>query len=178
MLAGVGPPSSGRVLLDGEDVSLPPVFPRAPLDLAEIVRGRPLLGSMTVAENLRMYGFMVGHDKAEVDARTAAAFEVYPQLADRRDQLASTLSGADRQRVALARSILAAPSVLLVEPESLWLRPVVAAEVVRVLSRLREAGTGLLLVAESSEALPLAVDRAYLLTRGRVTEQRLPVPSE
>ena len=85
VLAGVGPPSSGQVLLDGEDVSVPPVFPRPPLDLAEIVRGRPLLGSMTVAENLRMYGFTVGHDKAEVDASTAVAFEVFPQLTERRD---------------------------------------------------------------------------------------------
>ena len=135
VLAGVGPPSSGQVLLDGEDVSVPPVFPRPPLDLAEIVRGRPLLGSMTVAENLRMYGFTVGHDKAEVDASTAVAFEVFPQLTERRDQLASTLSGADRQRVALARSIMARPQVLLVEPESLWLRPVVAAELGGVLTR-------------------------------------------
>ncbi len=172
-LSGLARPSSGQVLLDGADVTRLGASRRVPLGLSEIVGGQAVFGSMTIAENLRMYGFTLGRDKAAVDAGTEAAFEVFPRLSERRNQLASTLSGGEQQMLGLSKALMLKPKVLLVDEFSLGLAPVVVGELMSLVRRLNAEGTAILLVEQSVNVALSLAHRVYFMEKGRVVHEGL-----
>jgi ABC-type branched-subunit amino acid transport system ATPase component/MFS family permease len=172
-LSGLARPSSGQVLLGGEDVTRLGAARRVPLGLSEIVGGQAVFGSMTVAENLRMYGFTLGRDKSSVEAGTEAAFEVFPRLSERRNQLASTLSGGEQQMLGLSKALMLKPKVLLVDEFSLGLAPVVVGELMALVRRLNAEGTAILLVEQSVNVALALARRVYFMEKGRVVYEGL-----
>ena len=144
-----------------------------PLGLSQIVGGQAVFGSMTVAENLQMYGFTLGRDKAAVEAGIEAAFEVFPRLADRRNQLASTLSGGEQQMLGLSKALMLKPKVLMVDEFSLGLAPVVVGELLVLVRRLNAEGTAILLVEQSVNVALTLVDRVYFMEKGRIVHEGL-----
>ncbi len=172
-LSGLARPSSGQVILGGEDVTRLGAARRVPLGLSEIVGGQAVFGSMTVAENLRMYGFTLGRDKSAVDAGTEAAFEVFPRLSERRNQLASTLSGGEQQMLGLSKALMLKPKVLLVDEFSLGLAPVVVGELMALVRRLNAEGTAILLVEQSVNVALSLARRVYFMEKGRIVYQGL-----
>ena len=172
-LSGLGKPTSGQVLIDGQDVTRLGASRRVPLGLSEIVGGQAVFGSMTVAENLRMYGFTLGRDKAAVEAGTEAAFEVFPRLGERRNQLASTLSGGEQQMLGLSKALMLKPKVLMVDEFSLGLAPVVVGELMVLVRRLNAEGTAILLVEQSVNVALSLVRRVYFMEKGRIVHEGL-----
>jgi branched-chain amino acid transport system ATP-binding protein len=168
VVSGLVRPSGGSIVFDGRDITGWPAWRIARLGVAHAPEGRSVFASLTVEENLSLE-FRSSLGPRGVAGGLKRAYEAYPRLGQRRDQIAGTLSGGEQRMLALAR-VLAVPQRLLVVDElSLGLAPVVVDEVFGALRRVLESGTALLIVEQHVErALELA-DRAVVLTEGRVT---------
>ncbi|WP_030158684.1 ABC transporter ATP-binding protein [Glycomyces sp. NRRL B-16210] len=171
-LAGLQPVWSGHVLLDGRDLGRAPAEDRVRAGLALVPEGRSVVVELTVDENLRLGGLWRHRPRA----RRAAVEEMYalfPALERRRDAAGHTLSGGERQMLALARALLAGPSVLLLDEPSLGLAPQVTAQLLGVL-RASAARTGMtVLLAEQNVTSALSVaHRGIVLSLGAVVADR------
>jgi ABC-type branched-subunit amino acid transport system ATPase component len=169
VLSGLAKPGSGTVLLDGRDVSDSSAPERVALGLSQIVGGQAVFGTMSVADNLRMYGYSLGKDRKAIEAGIEDAYAVFPRLSDRRNQLASTLSGGEQQMLGLSKALIVSPRVLLIDEFSLGLAPVIVGQLMETVRRLNERGTAVLLVEQSVNVALSLVDRVYFMEKGRIT---------
>jgi branched-chain amino acid transport system ATP-binding protein len=165
--SGLLAPSSGRVLIEGEDVTGLPAWRVARRGVVHAVEGRSVFASLTVEENL-VLTFRQALGKQAVAATLERAYETFPPLGERRSQEAGTLSGGEQRMLSLARVLAAPPRVLVADELSLGLAPIVVDEVYRVLDAIRDAGASLLIVEQQvTRALGLA-DHAVILGKGAV----------
>jgi branched-chain amino acid transport system ATP-binding protein len=164
MASGLLRPSAGRVVFDGNDVTRVGPSRRAQLGICHIIEGRSIFPSLTVQENLLLQT-PKGSSRADVLEQVAEAF---PALADRRRQIAGTLSGGEQQMLSLMRAYLAKPRVVLVDEASLGLAPLVVDSIFEFLGRIAASGVSLLVVEQYvSRALALA-ETVYLLHQGSI----------
>jgi branched-chain amino acid transport system ATP-binding protein len=167
-LAGLQAPAAGSVRLDGFDVTDLSPTGRAELGLRLVIGGQAIFGPLTVRENLDLFGATLVLPDAERALRSRDVLDAFPWLADRQDQLASTLSGGEQQMLAIAQALLVQPQVLLVDEFSLGLSPLIVGQLVDVVRLIASRGTAVLLVEQSaSVALDLA-ERVYLMEKGRI----------
>jgi hypothetical protein len=116
-----------------------------------------------------MYGYSLGKDKAAIESGIEQAYQVFPRLSDRRNQLASTLSGGEQQMLGLSKALIISPRVLLIDEFSLGLAPVIVGQLMETVRRLNERGTAVLLVEQSVNVALSLVDRVYFMEKGRIT---------
>src|SRR5439155_3475488 len=133
----------------GTDISFAGTDRRVALGISQIPGGKAVFGPMSVAENLAVYGYSLGRDKAAVSRGIEATFEAFPRLAERRNQLASTLSGGEQQMLALGKAFLLEPPLLLIDELSLGLAPKVVSELLEMVRRINARGTAVVLVEQS-----------------------------
>ena len=171
-IAGTIAPWRGRVTFQGKDVTRLPTNVKSARGFALVPEGRQLFSAMTVDENLELGAFSKRAAR-KYSQRLDQAFSLFPRLAERRRQIAGTLSGGEQQMLALARGLMSDPEILIVDEMSLGLAPVLVYQLFTALKKLKEAGLTILLV-EQNVHLALAVsDYAYVLAEGRVfTEGR------
>jgi len=170
-IAGLVAPAAGRVTLDGRDVTgqAPEAMIRA--GVALVPERRRVFAPLTVLDNLELGGYALprGRDfRSRLEAGVEEAYRLFPVLRRRRDQLAGTLSGGEQQMLAIGRALMTRPRLLLCDEPSLGLAPLVVAEIMRLLSSLREAGTTILLVEQNARMALRSADRAYVLEVGSV----------
>ena len=166
VIGGLLRPHAGTVHLGGVDVTRASTRERIDLGMCQVV-GQSTFGSLTVVENLRMHGYGIPDRAGEKEA-VDAALAVFPRLDARRDQPASTLSGGERQMLALAKSIVQAPQLLVVDEFSLGLAPVVVGGLLDLVRLLNERGTSVLLVEQSVNVALSLVHRAYVMEKGQI----------
>ncbi|MCU0805306.1 MAG: ABC transporter ATP-binding protein [Burkholderiales bacterium] len=157
---------TGEVSLDG--ALLPPQSPVAAVKrgLAHVPEGRQLFPLMTVAENLELGGYLVG--KGEREARMQGVYASFPKLAERRAQLAGTMSGGEQQMLAVGRALMSGPRLLVLDEPSLGLAPKMVEDLLGMVRRICDTGVTVLLVEQNvGKALAIAED-AYVLERGRM----------
>jgi branched-chain amino acid transport system ATP-binding protein len=158
--------TSGAIRVAGRDVTGLATEKVARLGVAHVPEGRGTFAGLTVAENLRLGGY--GRRDPEVRGDLDRWYDVFPRLAERRQQTAGSLSGGEQQMLAIARALLSRPALLLLDEPSLGLAPKITRELFAVLARVKaEQGTSMLLVEQNATlALELA-DSAYVLEAGR-----------
>jgi len=167
---GLIPVTGGRILLDGADVTRQPAWKLARLGISHAPEGRSVFSSLTVEENLELT-FRQALGRAGMGAAMERAYAAFPRLAERRRQLAGTLSGGEQRLLSLTKVLANPPRLLVVDELSLGLAPIVIDEVFRTLHEVRGAGTSLLVVEQHvGRALALA-DQAVLLSKGEVVHQ-------
>ena len=166
-LMGLIRPWSGTVTFNGKDVSKLPAYTKAEMGLVLVPEGRQLFTDMTVYENLEM-GATNQHARPNMFKNLERVYEMFPRLKERSGQKAGTLSGGEQQMLAVARGIMADPTILIIDELSLGLAPVLVLQLFDSLKLLREEGITLLLV-EQNVQLALAIsDYGYVLAEGKV----------
>ncbi len=170
-IAGLLGPAAGRVTLDGQDVTgrAPEAILRA--GAALVPERRRIFGDLTVLDNLELGGYALPRGREfrrGLEAGVDAAYTLFPVLRQRRRQLAGTLSGGEQQMLAIGRALMSRPRLLLCDEPSLGLAPLVVQEIMKLLARLRETGTTILLVEQNARLALRFADRAYVLEVGRV----------
>ena len=163
-------PSRGTVRFDGRVLGAAPIEVRVRAGMSLVPERRELFASMSVEDNLRLGAFRFrAEGRAAMEAGLAQVFALFPRLRERRAQVAGTLSGGERQMLAMGRALMGRPRLLMLDEPSLGLAPLVVADIFRTIAELRAAGVAILLVEQNARAALRVADRGYVLETGRVT---------
>ena len=169
-IAGLLRPLSGTVMVDGRSTAGLPPERVSRLGVQFIPEGGGVLRDLTVIDNLWLSGYIATGNRRAMAPKLEKAFDLFPVLGERRTQLASTLSGGERQMLALAQAAMTDARLLLIDEASLGLAPKLVAALFEVVARLREDGRSILLVEQNANLALDVADRAYVMEKGRVHE--------
>ncbi len=161
--------STGRVSFAGQDVTALDVEARVEQGICLVPERRELFGEMTVADNLLLGAYTQRFDSKRVKSDFDAVYQRFPRLAERRHQVANTLSGGERQMLALGRALMTRPKVLMLDEPSLGLAPLIVREIFKIISSLRETGVATFLVEQNARAALETANRGYVLEMGEIT---------
>ncbi|HEX4974973.1 MAG TPA: ABC transporter ATP-binding protein [Pseudomonadales bacterium] len=167
-LAGLIRPVQGQITLAGETLAQLPAHQRVQRGLALVPEGRGLFPRLTVRENLNMGGFSRQRD-AQFQTDLDEIYALLPRLAERRHQLAGTLSGGEQQMVAIGRALMSRPRMLLLDEPSMGLAPLLVEQIVNTIQRIVKTGVAVLLVEQNAHLALQISQRAYVLESGRIS---------
>jgi branched-chain amino acid transport system ATP-binding protein len=160
-------PARGSITFEGKDILRRPVEDRVGSGMTLVPERRELFASMPVEDNLLLGGFLVtSSERAEQIEKVYARF---PRLKERRRQLAGTLSGGERQMLAMGRALMAKPRLLMLDEPSLGLAPLIVADIFSIVKDLRSAGVSILLIEQNARAALRLADHAYVMELGEIT---------
>ena len=171
-VSGMIRPTAGEITLNGKRIDHLESNQIAKLGLAHSPEGRRVFATMTVTDNLLLGAFprLTGsRPKGDVQADLERAMELFPRLKERRQQLAGTLSGGEQKMLAMARSVMLNPEVVLLDEPSMGLAPILVEEVFRIIARLKQEGVTMLLVEQFAAAALKVADYGYVLENGRIS---------
>ncbi|MDR1249649.1 MAG: ABC transporter ATP-binding protein [Treponema sp.] len=161
--------TAGSVIFDGNDISAMPPDRIVASRLIQSPEGRRVFANLTVKDNLEM-GAYIRRDRGAVRRDMEMVFGIFPRLRERSRQISGTLSGGEQQMLAMGRSLMSEPRLLLLDEPSMGLAPILVDEIFAVIKRISEAGTTILLVEQNAfKALGLA-SRGYILETGQVVK--------
>jgi branched-chain amino acid transport system ATP-binding protein len=166
-LSGLVPKASGRARLGDKDITSLPAHEITRLGLVHVPEGRKLVPTMSVEENL-MCGAYCRSDKREIAADLDRVMTRFPRLRERRRQVAGTMSGGERQMLAIGRGLMARPELLILDEPSLGLAPLLVEEVFDIIAGLKREGKTILLIEQNALEALNSSDRAYVLRVGEV----------
>ena len=170
-LSGMLRPQAGRVELNGEDVAGLPAFAIARRGLAHSPEGRRVFATLSVADNLLLGAYprlTKARPRGDVAGDLERMFALFPRLRERRAQQAGTLSGGEQQMLAMARALMMAPQVLLLDEPSMGLAPRLVEDIFSTIARLKAEGVTMLLVEQFAAAALEVADFAYVMENGRI----------
>lgn len=160
-------PRSGHILYDGQDITRSRPDQVVQAGIAQCPEGRMVLSRLSVYDNL-LLGAYTRRDRDKVPADMERQFEIFPRLAERRNQLAGTLSGGEQQMLAIARAVMSRPRLLLLDEPSLGLAPLIVREIFNIIRALHSEGVTILLVEQNAHLALQNADRGYVLEAGSV----------
>ena len=167
-ITGLIRPKEGNVLYKGEDITRVPAHKIVSMGMVHVPEGRRIFQGLSVYENLLM-GAYSRKDKAEIAENMERVLTQFPRLAERKNQLAGTLSGGEQQMLAMGRALLSNPELIVLDEPSMGLSPLLVGEVFEIVKSFRDAGKTVLLVEQNAKKALSVSDRAYVLENGVIT---------
>lgn len=167
-LAGLLHPAGGQIAYDGKSLNNVAAHRRVSMGIALVPEGRGIFARLTVEENLQM-GAYSRSDQAEIAADLARMYELFPRLAERRGQLAGTLSGGEQQMVAMARALMSRPRLLMLDEPSMGLAPLMVQKIFETISDIAAQGMSILLVEQNARLALQVAQRGYVMESGAIT---------
>jgi branched-chain amino acid transport system ATP-binding protein len=167
-LAGLLPHASGQIHYDGTSLKNFAAHQRATMGIALVPEGRGVFARMTVAENLLM-GAYSRSDKHEIATDLERMYGLFPRLAERKDQLAGTLSGGEQQMVAMARALMSRPRLLMLDEPSMGLAPLMVQKIFDTIRDIAALGMSILLVEQNARLALQVAQRGYVMESGAIT---------
>ena len=172
-ILGLTPPRSGRIAFEGVEITRLPTHKIIAAGIACIPEGRRVFPKLTVEENLRVGAYRESSDKVML-TRMGEIFEIFPRLAERRQQLAGTLSGGEQAMVSIGRGLMRAPKLLLIDEPSLGLSPLLVKENFNIIRQINARGITVLLVEQNVHQTLAISHYGFVLSKGRVATSGTP----
>ncbi|MBI4795864.1 MAG: ABC transporter ATP-binding protein [Deltaproteobacteria bacterium] len=166
-ISGLLPASRGKITFEGIDLLRLPAHLRAQRGIAHVPEGRGIFGNLTVLENLRLAAY--ARTDAQIHQDLEEVFQLFPRLAERRQQWGNTLSGGEQQMLAVGRALMSRGRLLLLDEPSMGLAPMLVREIFRVIQRLNQQGATILLVEQNAHLALEVANRAYILETGEIS---------
>ena len=167
-LAGLLHPANGQIQYEGKNLKNIAAHQRAAMGIALVPEGRGVFARMTVAENLLM-GAYSRSDKNEITTDLERMYGLFPRLAERKDQLAGTLSGGEQQMVAMARALMSRPRLLMLDEPSMGLAPLMVQKIFATIRDIAALGMSILLVEQNARLALQVAQRGYVMESGAIT---------
>lgn len=168
-LCGVVPATSGTIEFQGRDITGMPADQIAALGISQVPEGRRIFPYLTVMENLDM-GTFLRKDKEQIKKDLNNVFEMFPILAERKNQQGGTLSGGEQQMLAISRAIMSKPKLLLLDEPSLGLAPIIIKQIFNIIKKInQEFKTTIFLVEQNANLALKVADRGYVMETGTIT---------
>ncbi|HAJ13405.1 MAG: ABC transporter ATP-binding protein [Hydrogenophaga sp.] len=165
-------PGKGTIAFKGQDVRTLTLEERVMAGIALVPEKRELFGSMPVEDNLLLGGFrQMRLGKSQWRSRLDDVYDLFPRLKERRAQLAGTLSGGERQMLAVGRALMARPDLLMLDEPSLGLAPLIVREIFEIIKTLRQTGVTIVLVEQNARAALQVADHGYVLEMGELSAE-------
>ena len=170
VISGIHPLTKGRLLFGGQNIAGLPGERILRLGIGQVPEGRQIFAPLTVMDNLTLGAYVrfKREEKNEVFRDLQAIFELFPVLKERQKQRAGTLSGGEQQMVAIGRTLMARPKLLLLDEPSMGLAPRVVTDIFKAIQTLRTRGTTIFLVEQNAKAALKVADRGYIIETGRI----------
>ena len=166
-IAGIETPRGGRIRFHGNDITGLPSHAICNLGVGQVAEGRQIFPSLTVQENLEM-GALVPRARKKLRETIPQIYEMFPRLAERRDQIAGTMSGGEQQMLAIGRCLMGQPELIMFDEPSLGLAPAVVQELFKTIRALNQRGLTVILVEQNVAVSLKLANRAYVLENGRI----------
>ena len=167
-LSGLLKPKTGKIEFEGKSIAGIPAQNIVKQGISLVPEGRRVFANMSVMENLEL-GAYIRSDKAGINEDLEKVFVKFPRLAERRSQLAGTLSGGEQQMLAMGRALMSRPRLLLLDEPSMGLAPLLVKEIFSIIQEINESGTTVLLVEQNAHMALSIAHQAYVLETGRIT---------
>ncbi|SEP40345.1 ABC transporter ATP-binding protein [Propionispora vibrioides] len=167
-ISGLLKPKSGKIVFEGKEIGGMAAQNIVSLGISQVPEGRRVFANMSVMENLEL-GAYIRSDKKEIQQDLNKIFERFPRLAERRSQLAGTLSGGEQQMLAMGRALMSRPRLLLLDEPSMGLAPLLVKEIFSIVQEINSTGTTVLLVEQNAHMALSIAHKAYVLETGRIT---------
>ncbi|MBN9527563.1 MAG: ABC transporter ATP-binding protein [Alphaproteobacteria bacterium] len=166
-IAGIERPRAGSIRFKGQEIGGLPSYKVCDLGVGQVAEGRQIFPTMTVAENLEM-GALLPRAKSKARPTMERVYGLFPRLAERRRQLAGTMSGGEQQMLAIGRCLMGQPELMMFDEPSLGLAPAIVQEVFRIIRQLAEEGMTVILVEQNVAVSLKLANHAYVLENGRI----------
>ena len=167
-ISGILKPKTGKIIFEGKEIAGMAAQDIVKLSISQVPEGRRVFANMTVLENLEL-GAYIRNDKKGIKEDIEKIFDRFPQLTQRRSQLAGTMSGGEQQMLAMGRALMSRPRLLLLDEPSMGLAPLLVKEIFSIIKEINASGTTVLLVEQNAHMALSIANRAYVLETGRVT---------
>lgn len=166
-ITGLLQPKSGSVKLNGVELTKVPAHKIVEMGMAHVPEGRRIFQQLTVLDNLKL-GAFTRKDKENFAADLETIYQRFPRLAERKSQIAGTLSGGEQQMLAMGRALMSKPKIIVMDEPSMGLSPILVSEIFDIISSIRKDGVTVLLVEQNAKKALAIADRAYVLETGKV----------
>lgn len=166
-ITGLLPAKTGSIIFGGKDITKMPAHKIVKMGMAHVPEGRRIFQQLSVYDNLKL-GAYTRDDKSGIIDDLAKVYKRFPRLAERKNQIAGTLSGGEQQMLAMGRALMSKPKIIVMDEPSMGLSPILVSEIFDIIESIRKDGTTVLLVEQNAKKALSISDRAYVLETGRI----------